>query len=185
MPHNIAYDKAHPIILQRQDFEKIPRQLRSRTVQMFENQTHPALLRTGGHRGKLIGNQGLLHLAGFDSVTNEDLQQFRQLNSVTPGHPENFMTPGVEVTTGPLGMGIAMAVGLAISGMYYLRCLHPPGGATALLAVIGGEQIHSMGFGFVIYPILINVVLLLLVAISFNAFFKWRIYLRKFGSFIY
>lgn len=70
----------------------------------------------------------------------------------------------------------AMAVGLAISGMYYLRCLHPPGGATALLAVIGGEQIHSMGFGFVIYPILINVVLLLLVAISFNAFFKWRIY---------
>lgn len=57
----------------------------------------------------------LLHLAGYDSVTTEDLKQFRQWGSKTPGHPENFETPGVEVTTGPLGMGIANAVGLALA----------------------------------------------------------------------
>ena len=66
---------------------------------------------SAGHGSML--QYGLLHLAGFPNVTTEDLKQFRQLNSCTPGHPENFVTPGVEVTTGPLGMGIAMAVGLA------------------------------------------------------------------------
>lgn len=68
------------------------------------------------------------------------------------------------------------AVGLAILAMYYLRCLHPPGGATALLAVIGGEPIHNMGFGFVIDPILTNVSILLLTAIAFNYLFKLRRY---------
>ncbi|KAL8235672.1 hypothetical protein R6Q59_016753 [Mikania micrantha] len=57
----------------------------------------------------------LLHLAGYDSVKEEDLKQFRQWGSRTPGHPENFETPGVEVTTGPLGQGIANAVGLALA----------------------------------------------------------------------
>ena len=68
------------------------------------------------------------------------------------------------------------AVGSAIFIMYYLRCLHPPGGATALLAVIGGETIHNMGFSFVIDPILSNVSILLLTAIVFNYLFKWRHY---------
>ncbi|KAM4094425.1 hypothetical protein ACB094_06G194300 [Castanea mollissima] len=57
----------------------------------------------------------LLHLAGYDSVQEEDLKSFRQWGSRTPGHPENFETPGVEVTTGPLGQGIANAVGLALA----------------------------------------------------------------------
>lgn len=57
----------------------------------------------------------LLHLTGFDSVTIDDIKQFRQWESKTPGHPENFMTPGVEVTTGPLGQGIANGVGLAMA----------------------------------------------------------------------
>eukprot|EP00249_Psilotum_nudum_P018976 c27048_g2_i1 orf=1-1833(-) len=57
----------------------------------------------------------LMHLAGYDSVTIEDLKQFRQWGSRTPGHPENFETPGVEVTTGPLGQGMANAVGLALA----------------------------------------------------------------------
>ncbi|UZE96965.1 HPP family protein [Alkalimarinus alittae] len=70
----------------------------------------------------------------------------------------------------------ATAVGLSILAMYYLRCLHPPGGATALLAVIGGEPIHNMGFGFVIDPILTNVSILLLTAVAFNYLFKRRRY---------
>ncbi|KAL8208028.1 hypothetical protein R6Q57_007440 [Mikania cordata] len=57
----------------------------------------------------------LLHLAGYDAVKEEDLKEFRQWGSKTPGHPENFETPGVEVTTGPLGQGIANAVGLALA----------------------------------------------------------------------
>jgi len=66
---------------------------------------------SAGHGSML--QYSLLHLAGFDSVKLDDLKQFRQWNSKTPGHPENFLTTGVEVTTGPLGQGICNAVGLA------------------------------------------------------------------------
>ncbi|MEL6762339.1 MAG: transketolase, partial [Cyanobacteria bacterium J06607_6] len=57
----------------------------------------------------------LLYLSGYDSVSLDDIKQFRQWESTTPGHPENFETPGIEVTTGPLGQGICNGVGLAIA----------------------------------------------------------------------
>ncbi|MDJ0682666.1 MAG: transketolase [Xenococcaceae cyanobacterium MO_167.B52] len=57
----------------------------------------------------------LLHLAGYDSVSLDDIKQFRQWGSKTPGHPENHVTKGIEVTTGPLGQGIANGVGLAMA----------------------------------------------------------------------
>jgi transketolase len=57
----------------------------------------------------------LLHLTGYDSVSIDDIKGFRQWGSRTPGHPENFETAGVEVTTGPLGQGIANGVGLALA----------------------------------------------------------------------
>ncbi len=63
-----------------------------------------------GHASMLL--YSLLHLAGFD-LPMEQLKQFRQWGSKTPGHPESHMTPGVEVTTGPLGQGISNAVGMA------------------------------------------------------------------------
>ncbi|HEY9861435.1 MAG TPA: hypothetical protein V6D16_18185, partial [Candidatus Obscuribacterales bacterium] len=68
---------------------------------------------SAGHGSML--QYALLYLAGYDSVTLDDIKQFRQLDSKTPGHPENFMTPGVEVTTGPLGQGICNGVGLAMA----------------------------------------------------------------------
>ncbi|KAL2920534.1 Transketolase chloroplastic [Bienertia sinuspersici] len=68
----------------------------------------------------------LLHLAGYDSVTEEDLKTFRQWGSKIPGHPENFETPGVEVTTGPLGQGIANAVGLALAEKHLAARFNKP-----------------------------------------------------------
>ena len=68
----------------------------------------------------------LLHLTGYDSVTLDDIKQFRQWESKTPGHPENFVTPGVEVTTGPLGQGIANGVGLAIAEAHLAAKFNKP-----------------------------------------------------------
>ncbi len=70
----------------------------------------------------------------------------------------------------------ALAVGLATGAMYYLRCIHPPGGATALAAVVGGEATHALGYRFVVTPVLENVLVILLVAVVFNYFFPWRRY---------
>ncbi|KAF7721395.1 Transketolase [Apophysomyces ossiformis] len=67
-----------------------------------------------------------LHLMGYD-VSIEDLKNFRQLHSKTPGHPEACDTPGIEVTTGPLGQGISNAVGLAAAEAHYAATFNRPG----------------------------------------------------------
>jgi transketolase len=68
----------------------------------------------------------LLHLAGYE-VGLEDLQQFRQWGSLTPGHPERGHTPGIEVTTGPLGQGFANAVGMAMAERFLADRFNRPG----------------------------------------------------------
>ena len=68
----------------------------------------------------------LLHLTGYD-LTLDDLKNFRQYGSRTPGHPETFMTPGVEATTGPLGQGSANAVGMAIAERWLAARYNKPG----------------------------------------------------------
>ena len=67
---------------------------------------------SNGHGSMLL--YALLHLSGYD-LTRDDLRQFRQMHAKTPGHPEYGMTPGVETTTGPLGQGLANAVGMALA----------------------------------------------------------------------
>ncbi|NMG58399.1 transketolase [Geitlerinema sp. P-1104] len=71
----------------------------------------------------------LLYLTGYDSVGIDDIKQFRQWGARTPGHPENFETPGVEVTTGPLGQGIANAVGLAMAEAHLAARFNKPDAA--------------------------------------------------------
>jgi transketolase len=68
---------------------------------------------SAGHGSMLI--YSLLHLSGYASPTIDDIRNFRQLGSVCAGHPENFLIDGIECTTGPLGQGLGMAVGMAIA----------------------------------------------------------------------
>lgn len=75
-----------------------------------------------------------------------------------------------------VSIAAAAAVGLAIAAMYYARCVHPPGGATALAAVIGSVHIHDLGFAYIITPVLVNTLTILVVAVLFNYLFKWRRY---------
>ncbi|NCU12186.1 MAG: transketolase, partial [Sphingomonadaceae bacterium] len=68
---------------------------------------------SAGHGSMLI--YALLHLTGYEAPTMDDIRNFRQLHSPCAGHPENTELPGVECTTGPLGQGLAMAVGMAMA----------------------------------------------------------------------
>lgn len=73
-------------------------------------------------------------------------------------------------------LAAALAVGLAIGAMHLARCLHPPGGATALAAVIGGPAVTGLGFHYVLAPVGLNCLIILLAGIAFNYPFAWRRY---------
>lgn len=75
-----------------------------------------------------------------------------------------------------------LAVALAIGAMHYLRCIHPPGGATALVAVIGGTGVHALGYRYVVTPVSLNVAVLLGTAVLFNSAFPWRRYPTSLNS---
>lgn len=70
----------------------------------------------------------------------------------------------------------AVAVGVSIGAMHYLRCIHPPGGATALTAVLGGDSIHALGYAYLVTPVLLDVLIILTIAVIFNFAFPWRRY---------
>ena len=79
---------------------------------------------SAGHASLLL--YSLLHLSGYD-LSLEDIQDFRQWESRTPGHPEYRHTPGVEATTGPLGQGFGMGVGMAIAERFLAQRFNKPG----------------------------------------------------------
>jgi len=73
-------------------------------------------------------------------------------------------------------LAAGLAVGLAIGLMHFLKCIHPPGGATALAAVIGGPGIQDLGFYYIINPTLLNVIIIFTTAVLFSRLFPWRHY---------
>jgi len=75
-----------------------------------------------------------------------------------------------------LFLAAGLAVGLAIGAMHVLRCIHPPGGATALVAVVGTAQIHELSFEYLLTPVLLNSAIIFITAVIFNNFFPWRRY---------
>ena len=79
---------------------------------------------SAGHASAML--YSTLYMFGYD-ITIEDLKQFRQLGSRTPGHPESWLTPGVEATTGPLGQGITNAVGMALAERYLASVFNKEG----------------------------------------------------------
>lgn len=79
---------------------------------------------SNGHASAL--QYSMIHLTGYD-LPMAELEKFRKLHSMCPGHPENFVTPGVEVTTGPLGQGISNAVGMALGRAHLAACFNRPG----------------------------------------------------------
>ena len=88
---------------------------------------------SAGHGSMLL--YALLYLLGYEGMTIEEIKHFRQLGSITPGHPEHGHSPGVETTTGPLGQGLANAVGMAIAERH-------------LAAIFGAEVVDHATFVF-------------------------------------
>jgi transketolase len=94
--------------------------------------THPdwpdrdRFILSAGHGSMLL--YSLLHLTGY-ALPLDQLQQFRQWGSITPGHPEHGAPPGVETTTGPLGQGVSTAVGMAMAERFLAACFNRPGHA--------------------------------------------------------
>lgn len=78
-------------------------------------------------------------------------------------------------------LAAALAVGVSVSAMYFARCIHPPGGATALAAVIGGPAVTHLGYGYLLNPVWFNVAALFTVGVLFNALFPWRRYPHHFS----
>ena len=80
---------------------------------------------SAGHGSMLL--YSLLHLTGYEDMTLDELKNFRQFGAITAGHPENFLSDGIEVTTGPLGQGFANGVGMAIAERYLASRFNRPG----------------------------------------------------------
>lgn len=126
---------------------------------------------------------GLLNLNGDDSlfligsfgasavlIYGAPMAEFSQPRNLVLGHIVSAVT-GVAVCRmlpDSVSLAGALAVSIAIAAMHLTRSLHPPGGATALIAVIGGSKIHGLGYWYLLSPVLTGVIIMLVVAVLVN-----------------
>ena len=126
-----------------------------------------------GRYTEFIGAGGILLIGSFGAsavlVYGAPIADFSQPRNLVGGH---LVSAVIGVTTFMLikepALASATAVSCSIAAMHFTRTLHPPGGATALIAVIGGDKVHALGYGYVFSPVLIGAVILLVVALSVN-----------------
>ena len=121
--------------------------------------------RIGIHSIFLIGSFG----ASAVLVYGAPMADFSQPRNIVGGHVISAMV-GVTICllVRDPALASATAVSLAVAAMHFTRTLHPPGGATALIAVIGGESIHKLGYGYVLFPVLAVAIIMMLVALLVN-----------------
>jgi CBS-domain-containing membrane protein len=134
---------------------------------------------TGADAGLVVASMGASAVLLF-AVPHGPLSQPWQL---VAGH---LISAIIGVTCArfvtPVELAAATAVGLSIIAMRLTHSIHPPGGATALTAVVGGSGVTALGYQFVLTPVLLNVAVMLAVAVGFNAFFRWRRYPAAWGA---
>lgn len=122
-----------------------------------------------------LDNKDILFLIGSFGATavlvyGAPMAEFSQPRNLIGGHIFSALV-GITIfnlTGEDLAVASSLAVSLSIGVMHLTRTLHPPGGATALIAVIGGDKIHQLGYYYVIYPVFIGALLMLLVALFVN-----------------
>jgi CBS-domain-containing membrane protein len=132
------------------------------------------LVATLGQFLELISVDSLFLIGSFGAsavlVYGAPLAEFSQPRNLVGGHVVSAL---VGVTVFMLAGEVSIiasstAVSLAIAAMHFTRTLHPPGGATALIAIIGGEKVHSLGYEYVLCPVFIGALMMLLVALLIN-----------------
>ncbi|HPQ94257.1 MAG: HPP family protein [Thiothrix sp.] len=126
-----------------------------------------------GQRG-LSGSDQLFLIGSFGATAvllyGSPAAPFSQPGHVLGGH---FLSALVGITVyrllpDPLWLSAALAVSLAVPVMYLTHTTHPPGGATALIAVIGGEPVHGLGYGYVLFPVMEGIFIMLFIALLIN-----------------
>ncbi len=127
-----------------------------------------------GQHGDAMSMGSLFLIGSFGAsavlIYGAPLAEFSQPRNLVGGHVvSGLVGVTVLVLAGETSvLASSMAVSLAIVMMHLTRTLHPPGGATALIAVIGGEEVHSLGYYYVLCPVLVGALMMLLVALLVN-----------------
>ncbi|MCE1273081.1 MAG: HPP family protein [Chlorobiales bacterium] len=126
-----------------------------------------------GRYAELMGVDTMFLIGSFGAsavlVYGAPMADFSQPRNIVGGHVVSAIV-GVTIQLllkDPI-LASATAVSLAIVAMHFTRTLHPPGGATALIAVIGGEKIHNLGYTYVLFPVLTGALVMMLVALLVN-----------------